>query len=121
MRCGAADSLAIENLADSFDQAQAGRAVEREKREIARYVSTLGPIVLRLDVDSSSEVIVQKESNEAPRSQVLRNIPIVPLLSQKLLKVFSTPGAWGQPLDMRLNCELCFEAHFVPSLLDIYT
>lgn len=86
------------------------RTGEWEQRQIARCVAALDPIVLRLDVNSASEVIIQQESNEAPRSEVLRGLPFISLLGQQLLKIFSTAGTWRQCFDVRLDCELCFAA-----------
>jgi hypothetical protein len=83
------------------------RTGEWEQRQIARYVAALDSIVLRLDVNSASEVIIQQESDETPRSEVLRGLPFISLLGQQLLKIFSTPGTWRQCLDVRLDCDLC--------------
>jgi hypothetical protein len=97
------------------------RTGEWEQRQIARYVAALDSIVLRLDVNSASEVIIQQGSDETPRSEVLRGLPFISLLGQQPLKISSTPGTWRQCFDVRLDCELCFKPHLLPSLPGIYT
>lgn len=84
------------------------RTSEREERQISRYVSALDPVLLRLDVDSASKIVVQKECDEVSRSQVLRSLPFLSLLCKKVLKIFPAPGTGRQCFDMRLDCELCF-------------